>query len=254
MSTILDIYRFIDEMAPFQTAMDFDNPGLLVGDGNAQVQKALVTLDITPRSVEQAAKAGAQLIISHHPVIFHPIKRLSSHSVPYLLVQAGIGAICAHTNLDMAKGGVNDSLAAALELDGREGVAFYQELPCCIMGTLPETMEPAEFAGFVKKKLCCEGLRFTEGARPVKKVALCSGAGGEFLFDAMEKGADAFVTGEVKHHEILAAREGGLTLVDAGHFKTENIAMEPLRKRLADRFKQVVFQLEEHATDGIRYL
>ena len=92
------------------------------------------------------------------------------------------------------------------------------------------------------------------GNRPVRKVARCSGAGGEVLFDAMDKGADAFVTGEVKHHEILAAKEAGLTLVDGGPFKTEDIAMEPLRERLSRAFPGIEFFLEENAGDGIRYL
>ena len=154
----------------------------------------------------------------------------------------------------MAPGGVNDCLAAALGLSGRIGVAFYGELPCCVMGTLAQPMEPKSFAAFVKERLSCEGIRYVAGNRPVRKVALCSGAGGEFLFDAMEKGADAFVTGEVKHHEILAAKEAGLTLVDGGHFKTEDIAMEPLRERLSRAFPGIEFFLEENAGDGIRYL
>lgn len=254
MATIDEIYQYLNKIAPFSTAMDFDNAGFLVGDGRLQVTKALVTLDITSQSVCQAQRIDAQLIVSHHPVIFQPLKRLMSGSVPYLLANTGIGAICAHTNLDMAKGGVNDCLAAALELSGREGVAFCGEFPCCIMGSLARPMEPEEFAAFVKAKLSCLGVRYVTGNRLVRTVALCSGAGGEFLFDALEKGADAFVTGEVKHHEILAAKEAGLTLVDGGHFKTENIAMEPLRQKLSQEFTEVEFFLEENADDGIRYL
>lgn len=254
MATIYEIYEYINGIAPFATAMDFDNAGFLIGDGEAEVTKALVTLDITPQSVRQAQEGGAQLIVSHHPVIFHPLKRLMSGSVPYLLASAGIGAICAHTNLDMAQGGVNDCLADALGLSHREGVAFCGQLPCCIMGDLTCTMEPRAFAAFVKEKLSCLGVRYVAGTRPVRTVALCSGAGGEFLFDAVEKGADAFVTGEVKHHEILAAKEAGITLVDGGHFKTEDIAMEPLCQRLSRAFPQTEFTLEENADDGIRYL
>lgn len=254
MAAIDEIYRYLNEIAPFSTAMDFDNAGFLVGDGKTEVTKALVTLDITAQSVSQAREKGAQLIVSHHPVIFHPLKRLLSNSIPYLLAKEGIGAICAHTNLDMAPGGVNDCLAAALGLSGRMEVAFYGELPCCVMGTLAQPMEPKSFAAFVKERLSCEGIRYVAGNRPVRKAALCSGAGGEFLFDAMEKGADAFVTGEVKHHEILAAKEAGLTLVDGGHFKTEDIAMEPLRERLSRAFPGIEFFLEENAGDGIRYL
>ena len=103
MAAIDEIYRYLNEIAPFSTAMDFDNAGFLVGDGKTEVTKALVTLDITAQSVRQAREKGAQLIVSHHPVIFHPLKRLLSNSVPYLLAKEGIGAICAHTNLDKAR-------------------------------------------------------------------------------------------------------------------------------------------------------
>jgi GTP cyclohydrolase I len=116
MATTGDIYAFIDGFAPFQTAMSFDNPGLLVGDDNTEVTTALLSLDITPEVVREAAELGAQLIVSHHPVIFHPLKKLSKGSVPYLLAQHSITAICAHTNLDMAAGGVNDCLAERLGL------------------------------------------------------------------------------------------------------------------------------------------
>ena len=248
------IYGKLNSLAPFANQESWDNSGLLVGDPGAEVKTALVVLDITAEAVREAREIGAELIISHHPVIFHPLKKVESGSVVWELAQAGISAICAHTNLDMAPGGVNDCLAAALELSGRMEVAFYGELPCCVMGTLAQPMEPKSFAAFVKERLSCEGIRYVAGNRPVRKVALCSGAGGEFLFDAMEKGADAFVTGEVKHHEILAAKEAGLTLVDGGHFKTEDIAMEPLRERLSRAFPGLEFFLEENAGDGIRYL
>ena len=114
MNTVGEIYRFIDEIAPFHTAMDFDNVGLLVGDEKQAVDRALVALDITPAVVEEASACGAQLIVSHHPVIFTPLRRLTAGSPPFLLAQKGISAICAHTNLDLAAGGVNTCLGEAL--------------------------------------------------------------------------------------------------------------------------------------------
>ena len=155
----------------------------------------MVTLDITAQSVRQAREKGAQLIVSHHPVIFHPLKRLLSNSVPYLLAKKGIGG-------DLRPYQSGHGAGRRQRLSGRRFGAFrtdrggfYGELPCCVMGTLAQPMEPKSFAAFVKERLSCEGIRYVAGNRPVRKVALCSGAGGEFLFDAMEKGADAFVTG-----------------------------------------------------------
>ena len=124
MARIRDIYDIIDAVAPFSTALDFDNAGLLVGDGNTIVTRAQLALDITPAVVAEAASMNANLILSHHPVIFHPVKALTDQTSTgrtlLLLAEQGIGAVCAHTNLDAAQGGVNDCLARALELDGVE--------------------------------------------------------------------------------------------------------------------------------------
>ena len=125
MNSISNIYDYIDSFAPFQSAMSFDNAGLLVGDSKAEVKTAVLSLDITPAVVREAVKLGAQLIVSHHPVIFDPLKSISTDSAPYLLAQHGIAAICAHTNLDMAVGGVNSCLAECLELQNvRMGIVI----------------------------------------------------------------------------------------------------------------------------------
>ena len=113
MVTAGDIYDFLNVCAPFETAMSFDNAGFLVGERQAPVSAVLLALDITPKVVGEAARLGAELIISHHPVIFQPLRRMGPRDVPYLLAQHGIGAICAHTNLDFAPGGVNTCLAEA---------------------------------------------------------------------------------------------------------------------------------------------
>ena len=116
MCTVGDIYNYIDKFAPFKSCAEWDNVGLLVGDRSKTVKRAAIALDITPHNVMQAAESGCNLIISHHPVIFHPIKSLNSYSAPYLLAKHGISAICAHTNLDAAAGGVNDVLANIIGL------------------------------------------------------------------------------------------------------------------------------------------
>lgn len=245
MTTVYDIDRAIHSFAPFDTAMSFDNVGTLVGDRNAAVTKVLVALDVTKAVVEEAAAFGAELIVSHHPVIFSPLKRLTADSVPYLLAQKGIAVISAHTNYDLAPDGVNFCLAKSLtltdvvpfQLDDKTGLALG------LVGTLPgDGLSPASFAAFVKEKLHCGGVKYTQGSRPVKRVAVGCGAGSSMVFDAIGCGADGFVTGESKHHELLAALEGGITMVDAGHFNTENVAMEPLVVRLRALFPSVVFQ------------
>ena len=227
-----DIFDFLNEKAPFSTAEEWDNPGLLIGDRNLPVQRMLVTLDITPAAVERAAVTGAQLIVSHHPVIFHPLRSLPAGSVPWLLARHNIAAICAHTNLDMAVGGVNDTLAAVLDLSDVQTTADG----LCRIGCLPAPMTPGNFARLAAQRLRT-AVRVWDGGRPVRRVGVCGGAGGDYVLPLTHE-ADALLTGEVRHHEWLEAAASGVTLVDAGHYATENPVTESLASWLRERFPQ----------------
>lgn len=240
--TVKNVYDFINNFAPFDTQMDFDNAGLLVGGMDEKVCKIGVVLDITPKAVEYAKNNQIDLIISHHPVIFSPLKKLSSHSVPFLLAKNNINAICAHTNLDCAEDGVNDALLDALCL---EKVSTFSDSefpnlpPIGRVGTLPCSMNPQEFAQYVKEKLNLNLVTFTQGKNDVKTVAVCGGSGGGMLFDVIKTKADAYVTGEAKHHELLDAKNEGITLVVAGHFETENIIVDKLCEKLKENFAEI---------------
>lgn len=226
---IRNILAFLEELAPAVSAEDWDNPGLLVEAGGPQTDGVLVTLDITPAAVEAAARAGAGLIVSHHPVIFSPLRRLEAGSVPLLLARAGITAFAAHTNLDKAAGGVNDRLAALLGLEH----VYTAADGLCRVGELPAPLPAADFARHTAAALGtavrCRG----EGE--VRRVGVCGGAGGSELAGLAGQ-IDAFVTGEVKHHEWLAAAQAGITVVDAGHYATEVPVVETLAERLRERF------------------
>ena len=148
MSTVTHIYDAIDRLAPFWLTMDFDNTGILIGDRNREVSCALLALDCTPAVVEQARQLGAQLIITHHPVIFHPLKRVNEDAVVYQLIRSDIAVISAHTNLDIAQGGVNDALASAIGLRDCRGLELLNEQTGAWLGrigTLPEPLfQPRE--------------------------------------------------------------------------------------------------------------
>jgi dinuclear metal center protein, YbgI/SA1388 family len=236
-----DIYNYIDSFAPFHSAMDFDNPGLLVGDFQTPVTTAVLSLDITPAVVREAEEFGAELIISHHPVIFHPLKQLDTESVPYLLARSGIAAICAHTNLDMAPEGVNACLAERLDLKNVRMLKEYESsgLPEALAGETERAYSPCEFAEFVKTALGCDGLRYTDGGRSITRVGLCSGGGADLVYAAAEYGCQAFVTGESKHNILLDAQNMGVTLIDAGHFYTEDVVILPLLQKLAKKFPEL---------------
>ncbi len=254
MATVKDIYCFLDEMAPFDTQEGFDNAGFLVGRGEAEVKKLMVALDITPEVAGEAGRWGADLIVAHHPVIFHPVKAVTDETatgrVLLALIRGEIAAVCAHTNLDAAQGGVNDCLARTLELTGIhllcQGGVDGQGRPYGI-GRVGAAHAPgltaAEYAAFVKERLNAASVRFADGGRPVSRVAVGGGACGSMLHDALAAGCDTFVTADVKYDQYLEARALGLTLMDAGHFATENVVCPPLAAALAARFPETAVRL-----------
>ncbi len=250
MYKVQEIYNYLDSLYPFSGAAEWDNAGLLVGNGGEIVTKIAVALDITSKTVSAAADMGCELIVSHHPVIFRTLKNIKSGSAPYLLVRHGISAICAHTNLDAAKGGVNDVLAKILGLREIKPVRDESEAGMPALGRagkLPQKMTPKELAEHVKSRLGCGRVCFTDSASVLSTAAVCSGSGSPYYLDyCIENGIDALITGEVKHHEYLAAAEAGLVLIDAGHFCTERIICGPLAAALRERFgKAEVIVIDE---------
>lgn len=246
MPTVAEIEDFLETVAPPGLKESFDNVGFLVGESGSEVHGVLVSLDITGAVVEEAEKLGAELIVSHHPVIFHPLKRVTDRDeagrLVLRLVRSGISAICMHTNLDAVAGGVNDALAERLGLLDtvplHDGGTDDAGRPCGIgrAGRLEREMELEDFARQVKERLGCNGLRFSAGNVPVRRVAVGGGACGEFLADAAALGCDTFVTADVKYNVFLAAGALGVNLIDAGHFPTEDVICAPLAERLRERF------------------
>ena len=233
MKTVDNILTVLDGMAPLSTAEEWDHAGFQVGDLEAPVTKALVCLDVTEAALNEAQKIGAELIISHHPLLFSPLSELPADHLIYKLAVAGISNVAMHTNLDKARGGVNDCLAAALGLsDLREAYGLGR------IGTLETPLSPKEFAVKVKT-LLGTSVRVKEGSGSVNTVGLLGGAGGDVLETAEAAVADAFVTGEIKHHQWLAAPD--VTVVDAGHYFTENVVVEPLCAALSAKLPDVEF-------------
>lgn len=236
--TVKEIYDYIDSIAPFATAMDFDNVGILVGHSNTIVKRVLCVLDITKNAVNEAIKCGAELIVSHHPVIFDPIKSVLDDSVVFDLCRSGISAICAHTNLDAAPGGVNDVLCKILEL---KDVTIWEPEKIGRIGYTDLSVE--EMALRIAEKLKTKYVNYVNCGKRVRKVAVMSGSGGGDIDNAISSGADTLVTGEVKHSQYIKAKCIGLNVIVAGHFDTEYPIIPVLAEYLSYYFKNLDIKL-----------
>lgn len=257
MATVREIFDYLDTLAPFSIQMSFDNSGFLVGRGEADVQQIMVALDITEEVIEEARALDCQLIVSHHPIMFHPARQITDADpvgrCVLSLIEHGMAAICAHTNLDAVAGGVNDALAQKLELSNIEQLhqdgMDKHDCPYGIgrVGITAEQMELPAFAAFVKEKLQARGLRMEDAGRPVHRVAVGGGACGDLLEDVLKMGCDTFVTADVKYNVFLDAQAMGINLIDAGHFSTENVVCPVLVSWLKKGFPALkVFLSERH--------
>ena len=247
MASVQEIYAMLARLAPVELAESWDNVGLLVDCGR-EVHGILVTLDITKDVVQEAARQNCQLIVSHHPVIFGGLKHLSEDDVSYALIRAGISAICMHTNLDAAEGGVNDVLADLFGMTDRESFADG----CGRIGTVPEGLTP-QLARQAQDKLHT-AVKFADTGRTNRRLAVISGAGGSMFAEAVQLGADCLLTGEANHHQALDAVRLGMSLIAATHYATEWPVVPVLAEKLAAAFPQVQVACSEENKDPFTYI
>ena len=237
MTTVKNIYDYIDSIAPFDAQEEWDNSGHLIGDFRKEVRKCVMALDCTKAVCSFAKDVGADLVLTHHPSIFFGgIKNVISGSAVYTLANAGIAALCAHTNYDFAAGGINDSLAQILGLKNTCHIGDG----LVVTGEIDSEMSIDDFAEFVSDTLSCAGIRYTDTEKPIKTVALGGGACEEYMYEALEN-ADCFLTGDMKYHKMLDAAEEGFAVISAGHFETECAAFLMLKDKLEKIFTDVEF-------------
>lgn len=262
MTTVGDILTFLYTLAPRSMKMDWDNVGLLCGGKNRPVTKILVALDPFEDVCREAARWGAELIVTHHPLIFQPLKSVTDDTAVgravQLLCANSISAINAHTNLDCAPGGVNDCLAQTLGLGDVQVVApsGVDELgrPWGLLRQgVVESQSLSDFLSHVKTALNCEGLRYVDGGKPVHRVAVGGGACASELQDAVNAGCDTFVTADVKYNQFWDAHALGLNLIDAGHFSTENPVVSLLAAKIAAKFPEISVKISETHRDSMKF-
>lgn len=245
---IKEIYDFLDFIAPFNTAAEWDNCGLSVGSLENDVTKVLIALDVTDGLIEKAVETGAELVITHHPLIFNPVSQIDGGSLIYKAVKSGVTFISSHTCLDKAIGGVNDCLARKVGIKNIRNSQIDEFLK---IGEI-KPCKASEFAETIKNALGGK-VAFTDNGKAIKTVAFCSGSGGDLIGAAAEEGADALLTGEAKHHEYLEAERLGVAIFDAGHYETEVIVCEPLCKVISNQFDDLKAEVYDEK-DIIKYI
>ena len=255
MTTVLDILQFIESIAPPSLKMEGDNVGLLCGRGDKEVKTVLVALDPFPSVCREAAEENADLLVTHHPIIHGTISAVTDQTTfgqaILELCAHGISAVNAHTNLDCADGGVNDTLAA------RIGLSDIQKIPADPYGLLRmgqvEAQSLEAFLPKVKSVLGCAGLRYADGGKQVHKVAVGGGSCGSELAAVVAAGCDTFVTADVKYNQFWDAKMLGVHMIDAGHFHTENPVVAVLAAKIQAAFPNVQVKISKKHTDCMKF-
>ncbi|MEG1755741.1 MAG: Nif3-like dinuclear metal center hexameric protein [Clostridia bacterium] len=233
----------VEQVAPLELAETWDNPGLLVGTDRKQVHSVLVALDCTTAVAQEACERDCDLILTHHPLFFQPIRRLLPNdpavAAAFVLIKNRIGLYAAHTNLDAAQGGVNDVLASLFGL--MDILPFGGGMGR--IGTLQKAVKLVEFREDVNRILGARARFCGDPETVVARVAMIGGAGGSAYLEASMAGADVLLTGELKHHEALAANQIMLAVIDAGHYETENVVLLPWIRRLQEETDDVQYHI-----------
>ena len=263
MATVADILKHLESIAPPYMAESWDNVGLLCGRKEKTVKKILVALDPFASVIQEAIREGCDLIVTHHPLIFRDHLMAVNEDTQtgenlLTLMEHGIAAINAHTNLDLAPGGVNDVLAATLGLQNiqlvrPEGTDEAGNPYGLLRWGEVESQSLEHFLAHVKQALGCQGLRYVNGGKPVRNVAVGGGSCADCMDQAIAAGCDTFVTSDIKYNQFRTAFELGLNIIDAGHFHTENPTMPILAQKLQAAFPDVEVVFSANHTDCMNF-
>ncbi|MBE7024834.1 MAG: Nif3-like dinuclear metal center hexameric protein [Ruminococcaceae bacterium] len=236
---ISEITNVIEQYAPKELASSYDNVGLMLGDGEREVSAVLLTLDVDLEVAMEAKAMGAELIVSHHPLIFNPLKQITTDTPQgkclLYLAENKIAVYSAHTNLDSALGGLNDLAAGLLRLHKTAPLEKDEGPGIGRIGELPVSVSLSSLAAEIKRIYRLPYIRYIGNAEsPVKRVALCTGSGGDLLDTALKKGADVYITGDIKYSVARDAAAAGLSVIELGHYESEYIVVDLLEKIISD--------------------
>ena len=249
--TVQNLYDLLDRIAPFETQMESDNSGFLVGSAGQEVSTVLFALDVTQAVIDEAVSLGAELIITHHPLMFTPLRSLTDNEyesrIIRRLVRENISLISAHTNLDQASGGINDTLAELCGLTEVSGEGFFR------CGKLASPVSAARYAEDLRRRLQTEVRLMGPADAEIRKVGLCSGGGSDLWTSAAETGCDAFVSGEIRHHHALAMADRSLVGLECGHFATEEPGIRTLASALQNAFDTIECNMRIYVSEISAY-
>lgn len=241
---IKDIIKFLEERFPLSLQEDWDNSGLQIGNIENDLTNIMISLDLDEQTIQKAKEKSCNLIINHHPFLFSSIKSIDLNKgngkIIKDLIKNDITVFAMHTNLDIGKGGINDNLAKLLELRDISNLDTNNENPMARFGYTDE-ITAYDFSKFVKEKLNCKGLiLYGDKDKKIEKVALCGGAGSDFINDAIKKGCDLIVTSDVKYHEAIDNCKK-INIVDPGHFASENHIIYMIKDLLEKNFATGIY-------------
>jgi dinuclear metal center YbgI/SA1388 family protein len=253
-----EITSIIEEFAPLQFQERWDNSGYCIGSPEQEVHSALIGLDCTPELVDEAIRCGADMIITHHPLIFGGVAKINPETnlgyMIYKAIRHGIVVYSCHTNMDKVLDGVSGLMASRLALedvaildkgDSDEGLG--------VVGTLPSPMLDEEFARVVKERFSLKCLRCSRPTgRVITRVALCGGAGKSLLSKAIAAGADAYITGDVSYHDFLT--EKGFFLMDIGHYEGEIDIVRKISDLLKEKIPTFAVRLITENNNLVHYI
>lgn len=260
MSTVENISDYLESLAPVALAEDWDNVGLLVGDPDQQVQRLMTCLTITPSSAQEAVDREAEMIVTHHPLPFRPLKRLTTTRTAsrllLQLIQGNIAIHSPHTAFDSAAAGINQQLAQALGLESIKPLVPSVEDPEVAgsgrWGQLPQAVSLEAMAQRLRTFLKIDGLQAV-GSReqPIRTIAVACGSAGQFLEIAQQHECDLLITGETSFHTCLEAEANQISLLLPGHYASERFAVEQLATALAAEFSDLQIWASETETDPL---
>lgn len=257
MPAISDIIAAIETAAPLTLQESWDNSGLQAGPTDCECTGVMVCVDITPEVIDAAITSGCNFVVSHHPLLFRPIKQVAADTLLYRAIRGGLTVYSAHTSLDNAPAGVSHAMAECIGTSVTEILAPQAERPDCGTGVICTLSEPTDALTLVERLRSAfnlGGIRCSIPTKePISRVALVGGAGGSFIGDAVAAGAQAIVTGDIRHHDFVDYASK-IFMIDITHFDSEKCAKDIIMRIISEKFANFVPLISGPDTNPIQYL